>query len=360
MTHVCRTLPHVLRLLALTALLGTSAAYADEYADITQLLRTGKPAEALLKTDQRLAAKPRDPQLRFLRGVALSDSGKQTDAVAVFTKLTEDHPELPEPYNNLAVLYAAQNQFDKARAALEMAIRTNPSYATAHENLGDVYARQASAAYNKAMQLDATQATSAQPKLGMIRDLFSSTGKGGVKVAAASAVSAPASAPASVSVTAVKPPSVPASSPLLPSSAASSPVAPTTPTASTAPTTPTTPIISSDKAAAQEVSKAVEAWASAWSSKDLDGYLGAYGKDFAPVGKQSRKAWEDERRIKVMGKSHISVKVEDLKVTIDGNKATARFRQHYEAGALKASSRKTLEMAKTQGRWAILSETVGN
>ena len=86
------------------------------------------------------------------------ESGKPTDAIATFTKLTEDYPELPEPYNNLAVLYAGQSQFDKARAALEMAIRTNPSYATAHENLGDVYAKLASQAYNKALQLDAANA----------------------------------------------------------------------------------------------------------------------------------------------------------------------------------------------------------
>jgi tetratricopeptide (TPR) repeat protein len=49
--------------------------------------------------------------------------------MAVFSKLTEDYPELPEPYNNLAVLYAQQKQYDKARTALEMAIRIHPGYA---------------------------------------------------------------------------------------------------------------------------------------------------------------------------------------------------------------------------------------
>ena len=98
----------------------------------------------------------------------------------------------------------------------------------------------------------------------------------------------------------------------------------------------------------------------AWSSKDLEGYLGAYGKDFTPGGKQSRKTWEDERRARVLGKAHISVKIEDLRVSIHGNKATARFRQHYNAGTLKTSSRKTLEMGKNQGRWTILREAVGD
>ena len=121
----------------------------------TQLLRQGKPAEALAKADAYIAGKPRDPQMRFLRGVILTEQGKQADAIAAFTQLTQDFPELPEPYNNLAALYAAQSQFDKARAALEMAIKLNPSYATAHENLGDVYARLAAQSYGRAQQLEA-------------------------------------------------------------------------------------------------------------------------------------------------------------------------------------------------------------
>ena len=84
--------------------------------------------------------RPKDAQGRFLKGQILTEMNKPADAIAVFTKLTEDYPELPEPYNNLAVLYAQQKQYDKARTALEMAIRTHPSYAIAYENLGDVYA----------------------------------------------------------------------------------------------------------------------------------------------------------------------------------------------------------------------------
>ncbi|MBK5206948.1 MAG: tetratricopeptide repeat protein, partial [Polaromonas sp.] len=133
---------------------------------------------------QYLASKPRDPQMRFLKGVIQTETGKTSDAIATFTNITEDYPELPEPYNNLAVLYAGQSQFDKARAALEMAIRTNPSYATAHENLGDIYARLASQAYSKALQLDSSNAT-VQPKLALIHQLL------------APAVKSPKPAPAS-------------------------------------------------------------------------------------------------------------------------------------------------------------------
>jgi Flp pilus assembly protein TadD len=153
------------------ALLATAPARADEYGDVNQLVRSGQLAEALARADQYLAAKPKDPQMRFLRGVALTESGRSADATAAFQQLTEDYPELPEPYNNLAVIYAGQGQYDKARAALEMAIRSNPAYATAHENLGDVYARLASQAYGRAQQFDAANAA-VQQKLALIRGLF--------------------------------------------------------------------------------------------------------------------------------------------------------------------------------------------
>jgi tetratricopeptide (TPR) repeat protein len=161
-----------LRLLALAAALCLPLAVrADDYADVTQLMRSGKPAQALARADQYLAAKPRDPQMRFLKGVLLTEAARTAEAMDVFTKLTEDYPELPEPYNNLAVLYAGQGQFDKAREALETAVRANPSYATAYENLGDVYAKLAAQSYARAQQLDATNRT-VQPKLALIRQMF--------------------------------------------------------------------------------------------------------------------------------------------------------------------------------------------
>ncbi|WP_290874025.1 tetratricopeptide repeat protein, partial [Aquabacterium sp.] len=180
--------------LAIAALsLSALGARADEVADVQKLLSAGKNAEALQKADQYLGSKPRDPMMRFLRGISLSQAGRAPEAITAFTKLTEDFPELPEPFNNLAVLYAQQGQYDKARTALEMAIRTNPSYATAYENLGDVYAKLASQAYSKALQIDTRSAVA--PKLAMIRDLFPKD-RNSIQVASASANPAPAPAPA--------------------------------------------------------------------------------------------------------------------------------------------------------------------
>ena len=148
-----------------------SAAHANEYDDVNALLRQGKSNEALAKADTYIAGKPRDPQMRFLRGVILTEQNKQAEAVAAFTQLTQDFPELSEPYNNLAALYASQSKFDQARAALEQALKLNPNYATAHENLGDVYARLAAQEYVRAQQFASTNASVA-PKLALIRQIF--------------------------------------------------------------------------------------------------------------------------------------------------------------------------------------------
>jgi ketosteroid isomerase-like protein len=117
--------------------------------------------------------------------------------------------------------------------------------------------------------------------------------------------------------------------------------------------------MSVSSAAEKEVESAVRAWASAWSSKDMTAYLGAYGKDFATPGKQSRKAWEDERRSRIVGKSRISVKLSNLSVAVKGSTATARFKQDYSADALNISSRKTLDMARAGERWLIVRESTG-
>jgi tetratricopeptide (TPR) repeat protein len=171
MKHIHSPIFSALQLLALVFACANLPAQANEYDDVSQLLRADKLTEATVKADRYLASKPGDPQMRFLKGVIQRNAGMQAEAIATFTQLTEDYPELPEPYNNLAVLYAGQNQFDKARSALEMAIRTNPSYATAHENLGDIYTRLASQAYTKALQLDSANAT-VPPKLTLIKEVF--------------------------------------------------------------------------------------------------------------------------------------------------------------------------------------------
>src|SRR5918911_996708 len=152
------------------------AAPADDVQEAQKLFKAGQREQALERVNRALAANPKDPQARFLKGLIFTEQGKQQDAIDIFSKLTRDYPSLPEPYNNLAVIYASQGQYEKARGALEQSIRTHPSYATAYENLGDVYAKLASQAYGKALQLDASN-SGAQNKLSLVRELVREPGK---------------------------------------------------------------------------------------------------------------------------------------------------------------------------------------
>ena len=311
------------------------SARADDYADVDRLFGTGQYAEALHKADQALSANPKDARMRFLKGLVLSEQGKTADAIELFTKLSTDHPELPEPYNNLAVLYGKQGQYDQARRALEAAIRTNPSYATAYENLGDVYAKLASQAYSKALQMDGSN-QKVTPKLAMIRDLFSPQ----ALQAKASVASAPSPRP---------PAAVPAPAPVSPPAPAPTPVAPPA-----APTPPAAVVVADLKGP----ELAAKAWAEAWSRKDMNTYFAAYTRDFH-TGK-SRKAWEDERRARITGKRSISVSLSGFDVQVKGDRATVQFHQDYKADSLKVSGRKRLEMVRMSGQWLIQKESTGS
>ncbi|HMT79497.1 MAG TPA: tetratricopeptide repeat protein [Azonexus sp.] len=371
-----------LRALAIGLAIGFGApAFADNLPEVQRLIKQGQYPQALEKVDAYLSSRPKDAQGRFLKGLIYTEMNKPADAIGVFTKLSEDYPELPEPYNNLAVLYAQQKQYDKARTALEMAIRTHPSYAIAYENLGDVYAKLASQAYDKALQLDnANSAT--QNKLALIRDLITTSGKGNVKpqatpVVAAVPVTPPPAAPAPAAVPApavvAKPaaPAVPATATIIAStpgaaaatpavvSPAAKPAAPVVaaPAAVTAPTPAPSPAPAKAAAGSDDVVKAVSAWAEAWSRKDMRGYFNAYASNFDTPNGVSRKAWEKERQQRIAGKGgKISVTFDDPQVTINGDKATAKFRQHYNAPGLSSSTTKTLVFVRSGSKWLIKEE----
>lgn len=157
-----------LLLLALAAA-GQSGA-ADELAEVNRLHRAGQLQTALEHADRVLASSPRDPQMRFAKAAILADLRHEPEAIGILETLTEDHPDLAEPYNNLAVLYAASGRYSMARAALEQALRLNPTYATAHENLGDVQAALAAQSYTAALRLDPSR-TGIAAKLDIVRGL---------------------------------------------------------------------------------------------------------------------------------------------------------------------------------------------
>ena len=314
--------------------------YADDTQDAHKLFKQGQHSQALDKVNGVLAGKPKDAQARFLKGLILTEQGKTAEAIKTFSALTEDYPELPEPYNNLAVLYASQGQYDKAKLALEMAIRTHPSYATAHENLGDIYAKMASQAYDRALQLDRSN-TATQTKLAMIQDLFAGGTRGKAAPARNNPALSKAEGPVLSKAEVAAPANVAASQPV-----ESEPVAP----AATKPA----PAATNNSG---EVLKTVNAWAAAWSAKNAKKYLSFYAADFKVPDGKSRAAWEAARHERIGKPKSIRVGISGATVNFsDSNHATVKFRQSYRASHMKTSGNKTLLMVKSGGNWLIQEE----
>jgi tetratricopeptide (TPR) repeat protein len=143
----------------------------NDFQEATVLYRSGKYEGAMERVDAWLKTRSKDARGRFLRGMIFTQQKKLDEAARIYADLTQDFPELPEPYNNLAVIYADKGDFDKALTLLESAVRANASFAAAHENLGDIHTRLAAASYEKALKLDATNKAVAT-KLRTVNELI--------------------------------------------------------------------------------------------------------------------------------------------------------------------------------------------
>ena len=148
-----------------------AAQQTSDFQEASTLYRSGQYDRALERVDTWLKSRPRDARGRFLRGMILTQQKKLDDAERVYTALTQDFPELPEPYNNLAVIYAERGDLDRSRSLLESALRANPKFIAAHENLGDIHTRLAAASYEQALKLDADNRAVAA-KLRAVNDLI--------------------------------------------------------------------------------------------------------------------------------------------------------------------------------------------
>lgn len=158
-------------LILLGALAG--AAQAGEEAEVRALLERGDNAAALTRASQNAEANPRDVQARFLLGVVLMDSKRDDAALAHFMSMAQDYPELPDPYNNIALLHARALRWELARQALESALRNDPTHRTARANLGQVHLVLAVQAWERAAAAGPLDAP-LQRKLEGARALLSS------------------------------------------------------------------------------------------------------------------------------------------------------------------------------------------
>ena len=353
------------RILSLSLLVFSSVVFADSLEDAQKAINVGNYEQALTDLNKHLDRNPGDAEARFSKGLTLTMLSRDDAAITVFSDLVRDFPELPEPYNNLAVLYARAGRYEEARDALEAALVAHPSYATAHENLGDIYAALANAAYNRAIVLDKNN-TDIEAKQALVAQI---TGMQKVTppVQVASRKQPAARAPAPTA-----PPARPRATPA--PAVASQPSAPVArqpvadindvpETFSTTPILPGSAAVASASKLSSADEKAVlarlESWRASWSAQDVDAYLANYSPNFRPATGVARSVWESQRRTRVVRPRSIAIQALSPRVgQTGGNRAWVEFVQIYESNTYSDQVRKRLELEKVGGQWLIVKESV--
>lgn len=353
--------------LVLMSALCTPIVHANDFAAVDQLLKQGQPAKAQQIADQYLIKHPKDARMRFRKALSLADQGKTDAAIQTFSALVRDYPSMAEARNNLAVLHALRGDYDKAQAELEQVLASNSAYSAAYKNLSNIYERQARLSYERALR-SSERASKPEPQAqlvllrGLNRQQFAeaTTTPPSTILTTATRTDAKPATPASTpkpaatptpTVAAIPKPAAPAAPPTI---ATAPPKPAAAPTPNTPPKTETPP--ASDEAT---ILATVEAWAKAWSNKDVDAYFAHYAKNFhAPDG---RSAWEKSRRERILKPGKIHVKILSPDIRIKNERAVdVHFRQDYKSNTFNANSGKTLELVYEHGRWLILKETVGS
>ena len=266
---------------------------------------SSSPSLALIEIDRLIETNPNSHNLLFLKAVTQSKLGEKKLAIKTYLDLIEIFPHLPEPYNNLAVLYAEQNKLAEAKKILQKALETNSSYSIAHINLGDVYTRMASDAYRKAFELDKSPV--ANNKLQLINELFSYSPNMQKKYLA------------------------------VPDSESNN---------------------KSDKTKLADLAFLIESWRSSWENKDLEVYFSNYSKYLKIKGEMSYKKWKKTRTEKIINKKEISIILTNIKYEYKEGFGYISMNQAYNSGNYSDNEEKTLIIINESGSFKIIEENI--
>ena len=282
------------------------------FADISKLnklIEEKNYTEAKKIVEQLLDSDKKNPQLLFIDGVLLSELGKIDDAINVFVSLTKSHPTLPEPYNNLAVLYAQSGNFDLARIALEKSIKTHPSYATAHVNLGDLYTRMASESYNQALQIDKSN-KNAKTKLSLIKKLFNFQ-------------------PIDTNIVLAQ---------------------------DEKKTQSFNEVKNIEEDINEKIFVMIDNWKNAWMSQNFDQYIGYYSDNFKNNKGMDIEKWKQFRKPRIVNKPSINIKLENIEISKNNNLFSVSFTQIYKSGNIDSTTKKTLLIELVDNHLKIVNE----
>ena len=356
---------------------------ASELKQAQKLQSKGDLKGAFDQVNDYLVTNPKDPNGWLLYGISLINQNKLNEAADLFSKLINLYPDSPEPYNNLAVVYARQGNNDKAVETLLKAFDTHPSYAQVQTNLKTVYAALATQAYNRALNLD-NDNKAPRADLGVLDQVYQPVSTQTILATATTVAKpqqvaivtqpqvavAPAPVPAantklvieerdeSEGVVPVQPPEEPAAEANPTDIAAANTQTTTEPQSEAVSGTETTKSSVLSDAVITEVLAVISNWATAWASQDVSSYLDFYTADYTPGAGVTHKQWVRGRQIRLSKPSFINVDISDISLAEAGNgNVRSVFRQKYQSDTYQDEVYKTLTLTRVNGHWKIATET---
>ncbi|MCP4875872.1 MAG: tetratricopeptide repeat protein [Gammaproteobacteria bacterium] len=302
-------------LVILFCLLGVvSASAATPVQQLQQLIEQENFAQAAKNGERLLQQNPKQLRARFLTAYAYQMRANTDKAVALYQGLIDDNPELPEPRNNLAMIYLAQGDYDRASQLLVEAINTHISYATAYANLSQVYKGIASEAYRRAV----------------------------------SESSEPAKYTHNIELTAITKLDTVEREPTVIEAVDSQTLA-------------TAANQESAIDAANQATRLIERvknWAGAWSDKDFTRYTGFYSTQYR-ARFSSHDRWLAHRRERIMRPGSIKVEISNIQIKWRSeNRAIIDFTQAFDSARYSDRVVKRLGFSRMGSEWKITEERV--
>lgn len=317
----------------LIALFMLNIAQANTLQEMQNELDTAQYARAATTGLALLRQQPDNLKLQFLTAYAFQKNNQQKQAIRYYQEIIESHPELPEPRNNLAIIYLQQGAYDEAVKLLIASLNTHPAYATAYDNLNRIYQGLASEAYRKALS-DDLQPANIVNKIELTE--LNTLQLPGTLASVPAQQTAQIIAPETTTI-AAQPIVVAAVPPVVEKPAAKPAVLPT-----------------ADK---EQLIQRVKNWGSAWSEQQFDQYVLAYTDTFSGQY-PDHETWLQQRRQRVVSVDHIKLTLSNFKVKIiDANTALVDFHQSYQSSTYSDRVIKRVQLERINNDWKISRET---
>ena len=284
---------------------GIAGRAAGSYSELQRLIEQERFADAAVSGEQFLNGRPEHVHAAFLTAYAYQMSAQQDKAIEKYRQIIADNPKLPEPRNNLAMIYLARGDYDRASQLLVQAINTHTSYATAYENLSRIYKGIASEAYRRAVN------ESGEP----------SRYSHNIELAAITRLES-----------------------LGPESSSEEPEA-------------EKDLIVTANLKTLLIER-VKGWAQAWSEKNFDAYTSFYSSEHR-ANLPTHAAWVDYRRKRIQRPGRINIEVSDIQIKWLGeNQAIIDFKQAFDSPGYSDRVVKRLGFSRLGSEWKITEERV--